>query len=288
MKWKQLKIQTSAKDADMITEILEEANALAISFTDSENQPIFEPDLDTTPLWNKLTITALFDYETNFTSIKKQLTSFNCEINQEIIQDKNWQKEATKDFKPIKFAENLWVCPTWCESPNKNAVNIRLDPGIAFGTGTHPTTHLCLEWLAANIKGGETVIDYGCGSGILAIAALKLGAKEVYAVDIDQQALDATDNNAKKNNIDDAQLKLFLPEQLPAIKADILVANILANPLIELSKTFYSLLKPNGKFVLSGILQEQQQKVASHYQQDFTIQQINQREEWISIAGTKN
>ncbi|OOF14915.1 ribosomal protein L11 methyltransferase, partial [Salinivibrio sp. MA427] len=179
----------------------------------------------------------------------------------------------------------LWICPTWCEVPDDTAVNVMLDPGLAFGTGSHPTTALCLEWLDSLDLNGKTVIDFGCGSGILAIAAIKLGAERVIGIDIDPQALLASKDNAERNGVAD-QLHLHLPKDQPAdLKADVVVANILAGPLRELSGVIKGLIKPNGQLAMSGVLDSQAEDVANHYRDRLDINPIVEREEWCRISG---
>lgn len=209
-------------------------------------------------------------------------------FNQDLIElsPQDWQKKSIQDFKPMNFGKRLCVHPSWDTPQNNNRENIILDPGLAFGTGTHPTTALCLEWLDENIKGNETVIDYGCGSGILAMAAIKLGAQKVYAVDIDPEALIVTKENIKINKLPTEKIEVLLPEELPEIKADILIANILANPLMDLAPLFKTLIKPQGKIALSGILAEQQTTVKKHYEKWFLINQPQAQNEWIILNGT--
>ena len=188
----------------------------------------------------------------------------------------------------MKFGQKLWICPSWREVPDPNAVNVMLDPGLAFGTGTHPTTSLCLQWLDSLDLKDKTVLDYGCGSGILAIAALKLGAKSVIGVDIDPQALQASRDNAERNHVSE-QLSLFLAKDLPAnLEADIVVANILAGPLKELEPNIEILVKPNGLVGLSGILATQADSVYQAYQADFQLDPIVTLDEWCRITGKKS
>lgn len=191
-------------------------------------------------------------------------------------------------YHPMKFGDSLWVCPTGQEKNEDDSVCMTLDPGLAFGTGTHPTTALCLEWLASHDISNKIVIDYGCGSGILAVAAILLGAKEVHAVDIDPQAIIATQANAEKNDIQD-KIKCYLPEQFSSFKADIVLANILATPLCELSESISALLKPQGQLVLSGILNEQANLVMDAYKElNIQIKAPISQEDWCRLDGIKN
>lgn len=293
MPWLQLKLETTAEYAEDITLFLNLMGAAAVTFADSADQPVLEPELNTTPLWDQVTILALFkpdiDSEKIIGFLKMNFAdSAIQQYSTEVLPENNWERAWLKDFQPMQFGNNLWICPSLLTPPNPNAVNIILDPGLAFGTGTHPTTALCLEWLDANPPHNKNVIDYGCGSGILAIAALKLGAKSVWAVDHDEQALTATQANAERNNIDKNNLHTLLPEDFEIFAADVLVANILTNPLLELAPLFADCIKPNGKLVLSGILANQTGTVKDAYSHYFSISQITQKDDWIRLEGIKN
>ena len=230
------------------------------------------PNQGTLPLWQQTKVHGLFTAETDLVEIVKELqthlgTSSNLHYQIITIADKDWQKEYQNNFKAICINNRLWICPSWDDvtpDTEKTAI-VKLDPGLAFGTGSHATTRLCLEWLAKHLANQSLIIDYGCGSGILGIAALKLGAHQVWAVDNDAQALQSTRNNALHNDLSKDQLITVQPEKLPQIQADLLVANILALPLIELAEKFASILKPNGEIVLSGILSEQRAMILSAY-----------------------
>ena len=178
----------------------------------------------------------------------------------EILEDKDWVREWMDQFHPVQFGARLWICPSWLTPPEPTAINVMLDPGLAFGTGTHATTALCLEWLDSAPLSGKLVIDYGCGSGILGIAALKLGGNKTYAIDIDPQALLATRQNAEQNQITDQQLEVYYPQSCPLDMADILIANILAGPLASLAQTLNSLIRPGGLLALSGVLEHKRRK----------------------------
>lgn len=205
----------------------------------------------------------------------------------EQIEDKDWEREWMDNFHPMQFGKRLWICPSWREVPDPNAVNVMLDPGLAFGTGTHPTTSLCLQWLDSLDLEGKTVIDFGCGSGILAIAALKLGAKQAIGIDIDPQAILASQNNAEANGVAE-KLQLFLAKDQPReLQADVVVANILAGPLKELAPNIITLVKPNGNLGLSGILATQAESVCEAYSEAFTLDPVVEKEEWCCITGRK-
>ena len=190
------------------------------------------------------------------------------------------------NFHPMKFGERLWICPSWHEVPEPEAVNVMLDPGLAFGTGTHPTTALCLTWLDGLDLTDKVVVDFGCGSGILSLAALKLGAKKVIGIDIDPQALQASLENAKRNSVED-RLELFLPKDQPILKADVVVANILAGPLRELAPTILSFVDNDGLLALSGVLENQAQELQVIYGQSCTMDPIAVQEEWVRLSGRK-
>jgi ribosomal protein L11 methyltransferase len=191
------------------------------------------------------------------------------------------------NFHPMRFGQRLWIVPSWHSAPEPDAVNLLLDPGLAFGTGTHPTTALCLEWLDGQDLTDCNVLDFGCGSGILAIAALLLGAKQAVGTDIDYQAIEASRDNAERNGIDASRFPLYLPEQLPAEQADVLVANILAGPLVALAPQLISLVKPGGRLALSGILAEQGEEVAAAYAATFDLDPLCIRDGWVRISGRR-
>ncbi len=202
----------------------------------------------------------------------------------EHLPEQDWVSTTQKLSAPHKIGQNIWIVPTWETIPNKAAINIRLDPGIAFGSGTHPTTQLCLEWLEEQVNGGETVLDFGCGSGILAIAALKLGAGSAVGVDIDPQALESSVHNASLNQV---MLNTFLPAQLPALTFDLLIANILANPLKTLARRFNELLNPGGILGISGLLTSQVNGISDIYQSHFKDLDETTKNEWVLLSARK-
>lgn len=292
MSWQQLHIIIPKEQVEIFEEELETLAALSITLQDAEDEPIFEPDVGTTPLWSKIKLTALFDLSVDIKKIAGQLQNYHpgqiLNVKTELLPDDDWERTWLKHFKPMQFGHNFWVVPTGYEMPDDKAINLRLDPGLAFGTGTHPTTAMCLQWLAENPPQGKTVIDYGCGSGILAIAALLLGAKEVWAIDYDPQALIATKDNAERNNINLANLKLGQNAELPIdYQADIMLANILANPLIQLAPTLAEHVKSGGDIILSGILAEQASLVSETYQPFFEMQPPLQTDDWVRLVGQK-
>lgn len=293
MPWIQLKINTTNQYAEQFSDLLEESGAVSVTFQDTYDNPVFEPLPGETRLWGNTDVIGLYDADIDTYQLISMLQAsplFSDEITYKIeqLEDKDWEREWMDNFHPMKFGQKLWICPSWREVPDPNAVNVMLDPGLAFGTGTHPTTSLCLQWLDSLDLKDKTVIDYGCGSGILAIAALKLGAKSVIGVDIDPQALQASRDNAERNHVSE-QLSLFLAKDLPAnLEADIVVANILAGPLKELEPNIEILVKPNGLVGLSGILATQADSVYQAYQADFQLDPIVTLDEWCRITGKKS
>jgi ribosomal protein L11 methyltransferase len=202
------------------------------------------------------------------------------------LEDKDWAREWMENFHPVQFGEKLWICPSWRDVPDPEAVNVMLDPGLAFGTGTHPTTSLCLKWLDSLDIKGKTVVDFGCGSGILGIAALKLGAAHMHGIDIDPQALLASKDNAGRNDVED-KISVYLPNNQPNMQADIVLANILAVTLRELRSIITEYCKPGGKLVLSGILATQAEQINALYSEDFVMEPIAIEGEWARVSGQK-
>ncbi|MGF1708637.1 50S ribosomal protein L11 methyltransferase [Enterovibrio baiacu] len=293
MPWIQIKLNATIENAETIGDMLmEEAGALSVTFLDAKDTPVFEPLPGETRLWGETDILALYDAETDMDAVlailkASPLLADDFAYKVEQLEDKDWERAWMDNFKPMQFGQRLWVCPSWCDAPDPNAVNIMLDPGLAFGTGTHPTTALCLEWLDGQDLAGKTVIDFGCGSGILSLAALLLGAEKVIGIDIDPQALQASKDNAERNGVAD-RLELYLPKDQPDnLQAEIVVANILAGPLRELSPVIKSLMMPNGKLAMSGVLDTQAESVADCYRDELTIDDIIVKEEWCRITGQK-
>jgi len=291
MPWLRFTLRTDTEHADNVSDALEQAGAQAITLIDAEDKPIFEPLPGETPLWAELEITGLFEADIDTKVLDQQLTEqLSPEImasrRLEPLEDKDWSRVWIDDYHPMQFGENIWIVPSWCEPPQAEAVNILLDPGLAFGTGTHPTTSLCLQWLDGQDLSHKQVLDYGCGSGILAIAAAKLGAEKVTAIDIDPQALQATQDNAKRNEVTDV-ISTHLPMELPDDGFDMLLANILAGPLAELADMLCKTLRSGSTLVLSGILPEQADNVATAYRRHCDIGEPTQQGDWIRLSGTK-
>ncbi|MCW8901432.1 MAG: 50S ribosomal protein L11 methyltransferase [Gammaproteobacteria bacterium] len=290
MTWLQLIIPTDESSADLLSDALMEQGAVSVTLQDMQNQPVLEPAPGTTPMWSQTRVVGLFDASQDLkrvmSNVEQQLEKKLPNWKGEQLEDKDWVRAWMDDFKPMQFGENLWVVPSTFEPPQPEAVNILLDPGLAFGTGTHPTTSMCLEWLDANPPVGKDIIDFGCGSGILAIGAILLGAKHAEAIDLDPQALLATHDNAEKNHVAD-KIKTYLPNEYSNTITPLLLANILASPLIELAPYFAKLTSPQGQIVLSGILAEQAEDVLAAYQANFDIQIWKQHDDWVCLAGRR-
>ncbi len=294
MPWLQLSIEANRHQSEDLSELLTEAGAVAVTLQDAEDKPIFEPPPGTTPLWQRIILTGLFAADSDMTAVLEFIQSehgASLKYTLNPLEDKDWIRAWMDDFKPIKFGRRLWICPSWHAPPDKQAVNIMLDPGLAFGTGTHPTTALCLAWLDEHFSEPVEVIDYGCGSGILGIAASLLKSPHVYAVDLDPQALIATTDNAEKNHVKEIIETCSVDEfnkEYAALQCPLLMANILAGPLIELSPVLASHVSHGGLIVLSGILAEQTDKIIQAYQPWFTVSDISQKEDWVRIVAIKN
>ncbi|MGH8353955.1 MAG: 50S ribosomal protein L11 methyltransferase [Pseudomonas sp.] len=291
MPWLQVRLAISPDQAETYEDALLGVGAVSVTFMDAEDQPIFEPDLGTTPLWSRTHLLALFEADTDETDLLAHLQLLTGaplpEHRVERIEDQDWERSWMDNFQPLHFGRRLWIVPSWHAAPEPEAVNLLLDPGLAFGTGTHPTTALCLEWLDGQELSGCKVLDFGCGSGILAIAALLLGAEQAVGTDIDVQALEASRANAGRNGIEAARFPLYLPAQLPQEPVDVLVANILAGPLVALAPQLTGLVKPGGRLALSGILAEQSQEVAEAYAKAFDLDPIAMRDGWVRISGRR-
>lgn len=295
MPWIQAVIQTTPEQSSELEDLLMAIGAQAVTMRDGADQPIYEPKLGTTPLWNQVTLIALFDAEQPLAEQMAQLSAlYSQEYGQdfptyklELVEDKDWVREWMDTFKPMPFGDRLWICPSWLEPEDPQAVNLKLDPGLAFGTGTHATTALCLKWLDGQDVTGKTTVDFGCGSGILGIAALLLGAKHMVGIDIDPQAVLATNENAERNDIAKDALEVYLPEDAPQTQADIVLANILAGPLVELKDAILSYLLPGGDLVLSGILASQAQDVVDAYSQECDDIEVTEQEGWVRITARK-
>ncbi len=282
MPWLQVRLAITPEQAETYEDALLEVGAVSVTFMDAEDQPIFEPDLGTTPLWSHTHLLALFEADTDETALLAHLQLL-CggalpEHQVERIEDQDWERSWMDNFQPMRFGQRLWIVPSWHAAP---------DPGLAFGTGTHPTTALCLEWLDGQQLEGCSVIDFGCGSGILAIAALLLGAPQAVGTDIDPQALEASRDNASRNGIDPARFPVYLPADMPQQQADVVVANILAGPLVALAAQITTLVRGGGRLALSGILAEQAEEVRAAYAEAFDLDPTAVKDGWVRISGVK-
>ena len=276
----------------LATEILlDELGAVSISVVDAEDDPIFVEAVDETPLWHHLTLTALFTDDVALPTLQTTIEialAAPVEFTKRAVQDQDWQKKWMQNLQATQVSERLWVCPSWLTSPDPFAINIQLDPGLAFGTGTHPTTQLCLQWLAQYPLQHKTVLDFGCGSGILAIAAYFLGAKEIMAIDHDPQAIQAARLNGAKNNIDMKMLHTNLADRPPAKTYDVIIANVLLQPLLQFRSAFANAMSPTSKIILSGILDQQLEQMQQAYEPTFRFDTIHSKKEWLLIEASLN
>ncbi|OUS11667.1 ribosomal protein L11 methyltransferase [Gammaproteobacteria bacterium 53_120_T64] len=291
MNWLQLRVAVDKPEVEALEDALLASGAVSVTLEDGADDPILEPGVGETPLWNSLRVTGLYPSDIH-TELAYQLLSENFpgqleHWRWEILEDQPWETLWTEHYQPIQCGDRLWICPSWREPPNPDAVNLSLDPGLAFGSGTHPTTFLCLQWLDAQPLAGKTVVDFGCGSGILAIAALLLGAKRVIATDNDPQALLATRDNARRNGLSEEQLSVCLPQALETGPVDIVLANILAEPLITLAPQLRALTAPGGQLCLSGMIASQGEAVMAAYSEVFRFAVPLRREEWLCLSAEK-
>ncbi len=291
MGWLQLLLETDPDGAERLSELLENQGAASVTLQDAGDEPLYEPPPDTTPLWGATRVVALFSDDIDIDRLLRELEAAFAPQplpprRIEPLAEQDWSRAWMDRFRPTRFGRRLWIVPSWHEPPEPEAVNVLLDPGIAFGTGTHPTTRLCLEWLDGHVTPGMRVIDYGCGSGILAVAAARLGAAQVWAVDTDPQAVAATRDNATRNGVGD-RIEATLPEAVFNGCADLLVANILANPLIALAPKLSGLVCPGGVVALSGILPEQADAVANAYAPAFDLAAPVVQDGWVRVSGIR-
>lgn len=294
MAWVSLKIEAQDNTADLISDTLMELGALSAIIEDAnaetiDEQPIFGEPGDPPPgIWQQNLVSALFDEGVDVAAViadlqlQTKLANFN--YTTETIQEQDWVRATQSQFDPIRINDALWIVPTWHSSPNPEALNIILDPGLAFGTGSHPTTHLCLAWLTHTVKPNQTVLDYGCGSGILAIAAKKLGASKVIGVDIDTQAIQSSLYNAEQNLV---SVEFYTAAQYHSEEFDIVVANILSSALSVLAPALAAACKSGGKIALSGILREQEAAVSAIYAEWFDMEAAQYMDAWVLLTGTK-
>ncbi|MDF1795065.1 MAG: 50S ribosomal protein L11 methyltransferase [Coxiellaceae bacterium] len=288
--WYQLSLHCNAEQAELFADMLQAIDALSVSMLDAKDQPLFQLQPEDQPLWQDTQVLALFNLQTEAEQAQNLLQSQSTDtlhVNIEKIIDQDWVRKNQQNFPAKAFGSGekpLWVLPSWDNCDNFPQPQIRIDPGLAFGTGTHPTTSLCLRWLADHAPQNLQVIDYGCGSGILALACLSLGASHVTAVDHDMQALEASQNNLALNtSLSANDLAVYLPEACPQLQADVVIANILAGPLIEMADQLTALLKPGGTLLLSGMLSEEVANVVKHYPTLSVIKQLD-LDEWACVS----
>lgn len=292
MAWLSLKLPASKSEAEALADALLEAGALSVSIEDRDagtpdELPQFgEPGLGEPQAWQHNWVVALLEEACDVPALLDHLgLAGGRDFSLERVEEQDWVRATQAQFDPIPITDRLWIVPSWHRAPDPGAINIELDPGLAFGTGSHPTTRLCLRWLAENIKGGEAVLDYGCGSGILAIAAARLGAGPVWGADIDPQAVAAARDNARRNAV---ATEFYLSDGVPEQQADVLVANILTNPLKALMPLLAAHVKPGGRLVLSGILESQADEVMAAYAPCFSMAVWATEEGWVCLAGVRS
>lgn len=297
MPWLELSLTIRAAEQPRVEAALEDLGALSITLRDADaetpdEEAIFEPGVGELPLWNQVVLNALFEADVDRRGLTAAIADDlpfiePAQIVWRDVGDQDWTRVWMDDYKPMPFGRRLWVYPSNIEPPvDGDIVVVRLDPGLAFGTGTHPTTAMCLEWLDGQQLAGKSVLDFGCGSGILAIAALKLGAARAVGIDNDPQAIVSSHDNAERNGVQ-ADLAVYLPGEAPIELADVLVANILAGPLGELAPTFAAAVKPGAPFAISGILFGQHEELLTRYAEWFDDLDIRQLEDWVRISGRR-
>ncbi len=295
--WIQVTVRVDADTADTAEDMLFELGAASVTLLDAADHPVHEPDPGETPLWPIVLVRGLFEPELDRAEISERLHAAGLvrsanQVDFDKLADQDWERAWMDRFRPMQFGRDLWICPSHREPDPDWPIVIRLDPGLAFGSGTHPTTALCLEWIDGQNFDGKRVIDYGCGSGILAIACALKGASRVIAIDHDPQALTATLENARRNGVE-SKISALLPDTPEAAaamanQADVVVANILAAPLIELAPMLLNSLQPGGALVLSGILHEQCESVVRAYTDLGQAADIRRKDEWVRLVFLRN
>ncbi len=290
--WQEISIDTQGPAVEALEVYLFESGAVAVTLLDNADEPLLEPGPGETPLWQKVKVVALFPMGLDLThviaAVPRTLVS-RVDDAPTHVPDQDWERAWMDSFHPMQMGPRLWICPSWTPPPQPDAVNVLLDPGLAFGTGTHPTTAMCLKQLDVLIEPGMSVVDYGCGSGILAIAAIKLGAKVAVGVDNDPQAITASKTNAERNDIDADRFRVYLPDAFDAAawqgQADVVVANILAGPLAQLAPTLKALIKPGGYLLLAGLLVDQAQRLIDAYLPELSLSAANDLDGWVLLQG---
>ncbi len=292
MAWWQFTLKCQAEEVEAIETLLQDLDSICVSLSDAANQPLYEPLPGENPIWQNAQICATFDGDRDPEVIRQQLqlglpATVAPSLRQDQLAQQDWKEVYQQHFQPIQCAADFWIVPSWCEPPDPSATIVQLDPGMAFGTGGHATTALCLRWLANCGLEGKTVIDYGCGSGILAIAADKLKATRIQAVDIDPQAVSACCENMKRNAITSDHFEVGMVDEIELKPADLLIANILARPLMNLAPKFATLVSEGGQILLSGILDSQLEAIRLCYQDYFSLAPETSRAEWVCVSGRR-
>jgi ribosomal protein L11 methyltransferase len=285
--WFELTLDCDRSTATRLSEILSQAGALSVSLSNARDEVLIEHDRGSPPLWPATRICGLFDSKADLEHLTRALQAAGFGAPEVTpIEDQDWSLAWRQHARPQKFGDRLWVLPSFADPPDGDGVFIRLDPGLAFGTGSHATTALCLEWLAGLALEGKEVIDYGCGSGILAIAAVALGARSALCVDNDADALATANDNARNNGVQD-RVSFHLSTDLPPRPAEVLVANILSEPLIELAESLAKLLRGGGRIALSGILRDQAHAVTEAYKGYIAFEAAESRDGWVRLSGRR-
>ena len=292
--WQELHFTARKDQVEPLEDWLFARGALSVTLEDEADQPLLEPGPGETPLWDAVRLTALFSGAEDLTPLLEVIPPELCTQSPTVavpVADREWTRVWEDQFHPLQMGKRLWICPSWTPPPDPDAINVFLDPGLAFGTGTHPTTAMCLRALDADLAPGQRVVDYGCGSGILGIAATRLGATAVLGVDNDPQAITASRDNARRNEVADAAFPVVLPQDdLVAswqASADWVVANILAGPLVALTPVLTALMAPGGRLLLAGLLVDQAEAVVEAYAPAVALSIADQREEWVLLAGER-
>ena len=292
--WQELHFTARKDQVEPLEDWLFACGALSVTLEDEADQPLLEPGPGETPLWDAVRLTALFSGAEDLTPLLDEIPPELCTQAPTVavpVADREWTRVWEDQFHPLQMGKRLWICPSWTPPPDPDAINVFLDPGLAFGTGTHPTTAMCLRALDADLAPGQRVVDYGCGSGILGIAATRLGATAVLGVDNDPQAITASRDNARRNEIPEAAFPVVLPQDdLVAswqASANWVVANILAGPLVALAPALTALMAPGGRLLLAGLLVDQAEAVVEAYAPAVALSIVDQREEWVLLAGEK-
>lgn len=293
MRWLQVRVTVSKDQVTLAETLMESLGAVSVILDDAQDQALLEPLPGEMPLWDQVIVTGLFTEDADANQLEGFLSTQlpHATVHHDYLEEQVWERAWMDHYEPIQCGDRLWIVPEWLSPPEPSAINLMLDPGLAFGTGNHASTFLCLQWLDQQDLADKVVIDYGCGSGILGIAALLLGARQVYAVDLDPQAVLSTRQNATLNQVEH-KIWTGLPEefeqQFPDLQADVIIANILAGPLTYLAETFAALARPHASIAMAGIIEEQVEDLIHHYAKWFNLHTLGQREgNWCRLSGER-